>query len=116
MNMSRRKGAKNIGLAVPIPDKTCQDENCPFHGSLRVRGILIEGTVASFKMSKTAILERRYLHYVKKYKRYERRRSRIPVHVPPCLDVKEGDVVIAGECRPISKTVSFVVIAKKEAR
>ena len=110
--MSKKK-VKDIGLDVPLPSKTCNDVNCPFHGSLRVRGILIEGKIVSFKMDKTAVLEREYLNYVKKYKRYERRRSKISVHVPPCLDVKEGDLVIAGECRPISKTVSFVVIAKK---
>ena len=108
-----KKQVKNIGLDVEPPSKVCNDKNCPFHGSLKIRGILIEGKVVSFKMDKTAVVERQYLHYVKKYKRYERRRSRISVHVPPCLDIKEGDVVIAGECRPISKTVSFVVIAKK---
>ena len=110
----KAKKTRNIGLDVPLPDKVCDDKNCPFHGTIRIRGILIEGRIVSFKMNKTAILEREYLHYVKKYKRYERRRSRIPVHVPPCLDVKEGDWVVAGECRPISKTVSFVVISKKE--
>lgn len=110
--MSKKK-VKNIGLDVPPPSKPCEDKNCPFHGYLRVRGVLIEGRIVSFKMDKTAVLEREYSHYVKKYKRYERRRSRISVHVPPCLDVKEGDLVIAGECRPISKTVSFVVIAKR---
>ena len=27
-----------------------------------------------------------------------------------CIDVKEGDEVKIAECRPLSKTVSFVVI------
>ncbi|HDI23882.1 MAG TPA: 30S ribosomal protein S17, partial [Thermoplasmatales archaeon] len=35
-------------------------------------------------------------------------------HCPPCLDVKVGDKVKIGECRPISKGVSFVVIQKLE--
>ncbi|RLG60659.1 30S ribosomal protein S17 [Candidatus Geothermarchaeota archaeon] len=109
-----RKRVKNIGLDVPTPSRICNDKNCPFHGNLRVRGILIEGRIVSFKMDKTAVLEREYFHYVRKYKRYERRRSRISVHVPPCLDIREGDIVIAGECRPISKTVSFVVLARKK--
>jgi small subunit ribosomal protein S17 len=54
------------------------------------------------------------LKYVPKFMRYERRRSRIPSHNPPCIDAKEGDRVIIAECRPISKTVSFVVVEKKE--
>ena len=111
--MSKAEKIRNIGLNVPTPTKTCSDKNCPFHGDLRVRGALIEGRVTSLKMDKTAVLERTYLHYVKKYKRYERRKSRILVHVPPCLDVEKGDIVVAGECRPIAKHVSFVVIAKR---
>ena len=30
------------------------------------------------------------------------------------LEVKEGDVVVAAECRPIAKSVSFVVVEVKE--
>ncbi|RLG74628.1 MAG: 30S ribosomal protein S17, partial [Thermoprotei archaeon] len=48
--------------------------------------------------------------FIKKYKRYERRRSRIPAHNPPCINAKKGDLVKIAETRPISKTVSFVVI------
>ncbi|MBT8172356.1 30S ribosomal protein S17, partial [Candidatus Bathyarchaeota archaeon] len=35
-------------------------------------------------------------------------------HSPPCLEIKAGDKVRLGECRPISKTVGFVVIEKLE--
>ncbi|MCD6443667.1 30S ribosomal protein S17 [Candidatus Bathyarchaeota archaeon] len=90
----------------------CGDKNCPFHGTLSVRGQVLEGTVVSAKAKNTVIVLREYYHYVPKYRRYERRRSRIPAHCPPCLDVKEGDRVRIAECRPISKTVSFVVIEK----
>jgi len=48
--------------------------------------------------------------------RYERRRGHIPSHNPPCIDAKEGDRVRIAECRPISKTVSFVVVEKVEAK
>ncbi|MCG2888194.1 MAG: 30S ribosomal protein S17 [Sulfolobales archaeon] len=107
------KGAKNVGIpGVTIPSKTCDDDNCPFHGTLRVRGIILEGTIVKFRANKTAVFEREYLYYDKKYKRYERRRSRIHVHVPPCLDIKEGDRVIIGETRPIAKSVAFVVLGK----
>ena len=111
--MSSKAKVRDPGLGFPPPKKTCNDRNCPYHGHLKVRGILLEGVVVSTKMTKAAVLQREYLHYVKKYRRYERRRSRITVYVPPCIEVKEGDLVVAGECRPISKTISFVVVYNK---
>ncbi|MEM2875650.1 MAG: 30S ribosomal protein S17 [Candidatus Bathyarchaeia archaeon] len=91
---------------------SCNDVNCPFHGKLPLRGKAIEGVVVSDKMDKTVIIHRDYLRYVPKYKRYERRHSRIPAHNPPCIDARIGDKVRIRECRPISKTVSFVVEKK----
>lgn len=103
---------RNIGLGVKPPRKSCDDPHCPFHGRLSVRGKILDGLVASSKMSRTITVERDYLHYVKKYLRYEKRRSRILAHSPPCLEVKEGDHVRIAECRPISKEVAFVVVEK----
>jgi len=94
------------------PKKSCDDKNCPFHGELSVRGRVLEGSVVTAKMERTVIVRRDYLHYVSKYKRYERRHGHIPAHNPPCLEVKEGDRVKIAECRPLSKTVSFVVVEK----
>ena len=37
-------------------------------------------------------------------------RGRIPAHSTPCIPVKVGDVVRIAECRPLSKTKSFVVV------
>jgi small subunit ribosomal protein S17 len=105
-----------MSLTFKKPKKTCDDVNCPFHGELPVRGRVLEGTVVSAKMDKTVIVERDYLSYISKFKRYERRRSRIPSHKPPCIDVKEGDRVTIAESRPISKTVVFVVVEKVEAK
>ncbi|HDJ95047.1 MAG: 30S ribosomal protein S17 [Thermoprotei archaeon] len=103
--------ARNIGIpGVKPPEKECNDPNCPFHGTLSVRGIVLEGVVVSDKMDKTVIVEREYLRFIRKYKRYERRRSKIPAHNPPCINAKKGDLVKIAETRPISKTVSFVVI------
>ena len=95
-------------------EKGCNDRNCPFHGSLSVRGRTLDGIVISDKMDKTVIVRRDYLKYVPKFKRYERRHSHIPAHNPPCINAKTGDKVRIAECRPISKTVSFVVIEKLE--
>lgn len=96
------------------PKKSCDDKDCPFHGELSVRGRVLEGSVVSAKMNKTIVVRRDYLHYVSKYKRYERRHGHVPAHSPPCLEVKEGDRVKIAECRPLSKTVSFVVVEKTE--
>jgi len=105
-----------MALTFKKPKKTCNDRNCPFHGNLPIRGRILEGVVVSAKMDKTVIVRHDYLKYVPKFMRYERRRSRIPSHNPPCIDAKEGDRVVIAECRPISKTVSFVVVEKEEAK
>lgn len=107
---------RDIGLNVPTPRETCNDPNCPFHGGLRVRGKIIVGTVVSDKMKGTVTVRKDYLHYLKKYMRYEKRRSKILAHNPPCVDAKEGDVVRIAECRPISKHVSFVVVEKVKSK
>jgi small subunit ribosomal protein S17 len=103
-----------MSLSFKKPKKTCEDRNCPFHGTLSVRGRVLEGVVVSAKMDKTVVIERKYLQASSKFVRYERRHSHIPSHNPPCLDVKEGERVRIAECRPLSKTVSFVVVEKLE--
>ena len=105
-----------MSLTFRKPKKTCQDMNCPFHGELPIRGRVLEGVVVSAKMDKTVVVERDYLSYISRFKRYERRHSRIPSHNPPCIEAKEGDHVIIAESRPISKTVSFVVVEKAEEK
>ncbi|MCQ2085852.1 MAG: 30S ribosomal protein S17 [archaeon] len=105
---------KNIGIDVNPPETTCSDPNCPFHGNLSVRGQIIDGKVVSVRMNKTAMIERNYLKYEKKYERYEKRTSRYAAHAPVCLNLKIGDEVRIMECRPLGKTVSFVVIEKRE--
>jgi small subunit ribosomal protein S17 len=109
--MARKKAAaRDIGIPVPKPRKSCKDKKCPFHAGLSVRGQLLEGVVRSAKMQNTVVVERERLRYVKKYERYERVRSRYPAHNPPCLDAKIGERVKIMECRPLSKTVAFVVV------
>ncbi len=103
---------KNIGIDVKPPTKSCDDGFCPFHGSLGIRGKLLKGKAVSIKAKDMVIVEREYLQDIKKYMMYEKRRSRIPAHLPPCLGVNEGDSVMIAECRPLSKTVAFVVIEK----
>jgi small subunit ribosomal protein S17 len=104
------------GLSLKKPKKTCDDQNCPFHGTLSIRGRVLEGTVISSKMEKTAVVRRDYLHYIPKFKRYERRHGHIATHNPPCINAKEGDWVKIAECRPVSKTVSFTIVEKQEEK
>ena len=99
-----------IGLNVPEPPGTCSDDDCPFHGTLSVRGQIIEGTVASTAMEKTVVVEREYDVFVPKYDRYMKRRSRIAAHAPTCFDLTEGDTVRIAETRPLSKTKNHVVV------
>lgn len=102
--------AKQIGLNVITPERMCEDVNCPFHGTLPVRGQVITGKVVSDKMTGTVVVRRDYLHFVKKYQRYEKRSSKIHAHNPPCIHARIGDQVSIAECRPLSKTKTFVVV------
>ncbi|KAF3533306.1 hypothetical protein DY000_02040441 [Brassica cretica] len=106
--------SKNIGLGFKTPREAIQgtyiDRKCPFTGTVSIRGRILAGTCHSAKMQRTIIVRRNYLHFVKKYQRYEKRHSNIPAHVSPCFRVKEGDHVIIGQCRPLSKTVRFNVL------
>lgn len=101
---------RNIGIEVAAPEGECTDPNCPFHGTLPVRGQVIEGTVDTIKMNKTVIVKRDYFKFDQKYQRYQKRTARIAAHAAPCLGLKVGDSVKIMECRPISKTVSFAVV------
>ncbi|KAL9253188.1 Small ribosomal subunit protein uS17z-like protein [Drosera capensis] len=96
---------KNIGLGFKTPREAIEgtyiDKKCPFTGTLSIRGRILAGTCH---------VRRDYLHYIKKYQRYEKRHSNIPAHISPCFRVKEGDHVIIGQCRLLSKTVRFNVL------
>ena len=110
--VEKTKQARNIGINVQPPKETCADKNCPFHGRLPVRGQVITGVVSSNKMDHSIVVKREYTHYIPKYERYEKRTSYYPAHCAPCMDIALGDKVRIAECRPISKTISFVAIEK----
>jgi len=103
----------SAGLEVAVPKKTCEDERCPFHGSLKVRGRLLSGRAVSTAGRGFVVVEMEYLHMVPKFSRGERRRSRVSAHLPPCIEVRDGDTVTLGECRPLSKAISFVVVESR---
>ncbi|CAJ1958797.1 unnamed protein product [Sphenostylis stenocarpa] len=105
---------KSIGLGFKTPREAIEgtyiDKKCPFTGNVSIRGRILAGTCHSAKMNRTIIVRRNYLHFIKKYQRYEKRHSNIAAHISPCFRVKEGDHVIIGQCRPLSKTVRFNVL------
>ena len=103
---------KNIGLSVTPPKTECSDKLCPYHGLLTVRTKTIEGKVVSSKRRRSVTIQRDYVRPIKKYLRSERKRSKTSAYNPPCIAAKEGDIVRIAECRPLSKTISFVVIEK----
>lgn len=76
---------------------------------ISARGAVMSGIVVSTKAKKTAVVQVDYTRKVSKYGRLEKRRSKIHVHVPDGIEVKEGDTVDFSECRKISKTKSHVV-------
>ncbi len=105
-----KKRVKTIGLEINPPEKTCEDIRCPWHGKISIRGRAFKGVVKSAKAHATAVVEWGYHHYFPKYERYERRKSRVMAHNPPCIHAREGDEVMIAGCRPLSKTKHFVVV------
>ena len=103
---------RDIGIDVKVPAGEWDgDVNCPFYGSLRLRGQVLEGTVTSMGMKGTIVIERNNVRYMKKYERYEKRTGALSAHLPSCIgEVDIGDRVKVMECRPLSKTVSFCVV------
>ncbi|XP_014277397.1 small ribosomal subunit protein uS17 [Halyomorpha halys] len=106
---------RDVGLGFKTPrealDGTYIDKKCPFVGNISIRGRILTGTVRKMKMQRTIVIRRDYLHYVKKYNRFEKRHKNMSVHLSPCFrDVEIGDIVTIGECRPLSKTVRFNVL------
>ncbi len=106
---------RDIGVDVKAPEGDWDgSENCPFYGSLRVRGQVIEGTVSRVGMQGTIVVEREHTRHMQKFERYERRTRRYSAHLPSCIgDISVGDSVRIMECRPLSKTVTFCVIEKE---
>ncbi len=107
---------KGLGLGLEEPKEKCDDLKCAWHGKTSIRGRVLRGIVKSAKSHNTVIVEWRYHRYMPKYQRYEKSRSRVTAHNPPCIRAKEGDSVIIGECRPLSKTKCFVVVNVEGAR
>ncbi len=108
-----KKKRLDIGLDVKKPKGECTSSKCPWHGHVKIRGRVLQGRVVSDRGIRSAVVEWNYYNYIPKYERYERRRTRISVHSPECIGARTGDMVMIGECRPLSKTKKFVIIEKR---
>ena len=83
---------------------------------IATRGSVLEGVVVSDKMQKAVTVRTEYIVKVPKYERMKRRHTKIKARNPPEINAKAGDIVKVAECRPLSKTIHFVVIEKKEPK
>lgn len=105
---------RDVGLGIKIPSEATNgkyvDKKCPFTGNVPIRGRILKGIVRSTKMTRTIVVRRDYLHFIKKYNRYEKRHKNVAAHCSPAFRVNPGDVVTIGQCRPLSKTVRFNVL------
>ncbi len=106
--------ARNIGFGVTPPEREPAeyDAHCPFFGIGSARGRILSGTVVAAKMSRTVTVIVNRRHFLPKFERYEKRRTRLLVHNPPSVNAQVGDTVRIVETRPISKTKHFVVIER----
>jgi len=80
--------------------------------SLSLRGRTFRGVVINDITQKTVTVEWERRKHNKKYERYEKKRTRVKAHNPENINAKKGDLVEIQECRPLSKTKSFVVVKK----
>tara|TARA_B100001750_G_C15494392_1_gene593242 strand:+ start:1522 stop:1863 length:342 start_codon:yes stop_codon:yes gene_type:complete len=112
--MSKDK-PRDIGIDVQAPSNPWDgDRNDPFYGTLPVRGQILKGVVLRAKAQKTVVVQVNKMKYDTKYERYARSSSKISAHSPASVGAGEGDNVIIMECRPLSKTKSFVVIERRD--
>jgi len=94
---------------------SCTDKFCPIHGlkPLKLRGRIFKGTVIK-KLHGRITIQFERMNYVKKYERYEKRKTKLHARLPNCLEeeINVGDYIKIAECRPLSKIIHFVVVDK----
>src|SRR3989344_1185992 len=77
------------------------------------RGRIFQGYVIK-KFEKRVVIEFERTVYNKKYERFYKKKTKIHARIPSNFEVEVGDYVEAGECRPLSKIIHFILI--KEVR
>merc|ERR1712087_40538 len=85
----KKRYVRPVGLGFKTPREaetgSYVDKKCPFTGNVRIRGRILTGVVRKMKMQRTIIVRRDYLHFVKKYGRFEKRHNNMAVHMSPCF-------------------------------
>ncbi len=81
--------------------------------SVLPRGRSFEGEVIRVFSDRVVIRFERLL-YLRKYERYEKRRTKLQARIPLEMQGKlnVGDYIMIEECRPLSKSVHFIVTKK----
>ncbi|MEM4605527.1 MAG: 30S ribosomal protein S17 [Candidatus Pacearchaeota archaeon] len=99
-------------MKTKIKNKKSEEKKEEF-SILALRGRSFQGRVIKKFNDRVTIFFQR-LFFVPKYERYEKRKSVLHARLLPNLkdSIKIGDLVEIRECRPISKTIHFVVTKK----
>jgi small subunit ribosomal protein S17 len=81
--------------------------------SVLPRGRSFKGTVIRVLSDRLMIQFERLL-YLRKYERYEKRKTKIQAKIPTEFkdQIANGDYVEITECRPLSKSIHFIVTKK----
>ena len=71
-----------MSMTFKQPKKTCDDRNCPFHGTLAIRGRVLDGIVHTAKMDKTVIVDREFLQFLVKIPTLRKKARSHPIPQP----------------------------------
>jgi len=82
------------------------DKKCPFTGNVSIRGRILTGVVQKMKMQRTIVIRRDYLHYIRKYNRFEKRHRNMSVHLSPCFRYA-GNKIILFYCTNVTILLIF---------
>lgn len=91
LNKSKIKHTKLLTInyikfySLQALEGTYIDKKCPFTGNVSIRGRILTGVVQKMKMQRTIVIRRDYLHYIRKYNRFEKRHRNMSVHLSPCF-------------------------------
>ena len=101
----------NLGFEIKMPkEKILELVKELKEAKLRLRGRMFNGKIISKDTHRSAVITWDRVIYVPKYERYMKKRSKIKVHNPSCINAQIGDFVKVVETRPMSKTKSFVIV------
>lgn len=79
--------------------------------SVSTRGRIFEGFVKK-KFPKRVVIELERTVFISKYERFFKKITRIHARLPDGINTEIGDLVRVQECRPLSKLIHHVVVAK----